>query len=149
MSLSLIAKGFLPGQHYQSMGAILQADTLCIYRDKNYPIGTLVTQNPEYRCAVAVTVDVAGGKWKPLIIHYLLGGTKRFGELQKLIGGVTQRSLTLQLRELEASGIVRREVFAEVPPRVEYSLTVLGATLAPTLDAMKSWGEHYLATKNR
>ncbi|HCW16475.1 helix-turn-helix domain-containing protein [Achromobacter sp.] len=98
----------------------------------------------EYRCAVEITVDIAGGKWKPLIIHYLLSGTKRFGELRKLIGGVTQRSLTLQLRELEASGIISREVFAEVPPRVEYTLTALGTTLAPTLEAMKSWGEHYL-----
>ncbi|MCC7634322.1 helix-turn-helix transcriptional regulator [Stenotrophomonas rhizophila] len=102
----------------------------------------------EYRCAVEITVDIAGGKWKPLIVHYLLSGTKRFGELRKLIGGVTQRSLTLQLRELEASGIVRREVFAEVPPRVEYTLTALGTTLAPTLEAMKSWGEHYLASRD-
>ena len=98
----------------------------------------------EFRCAVEITVDIAGGRWKPLIIHYLLSGTKRFGELRKLIGGVTQRSLTLQLRELEASGIIR-EVFAEVPPRVEYTLTKLGTTLAPTLEAMKLWGEHYLA----
>ncbi|MFY0476342.1 winged helix-turn-helix transcriptional regulator [Achromobacter marplatensis] len=99
----------------------------------------------EYRCAVEITVDIAGGRWKPLIIHYLLSGTKRFGELRKLIGEVTQRSLTLQLRDLEANGIISREIFAEVPPRVEYTLTPLGATLAPTLEAMKSWGEHYLA----
>lgn len=102
----------------------------------------------DYRCAVEVTVEIAGGKWKPLIVHYLLSGTKRFGELRKLIGGVTQRSLTLQLRELEASGIVRREVFAEVPPRVEYTLTPLGTTLAPTLEAMKLWGERYLASRD-
>ncbi|AQY65698.1 MULTISPECIES: winged helix-turn-helix transcriptional regulator [Pseudomonas] len=103
----------------------------------------------QYRCTVEITVHIAGGKWKPLIIHYLLSGTKRFGELKKLIGGVTQRSLTLQLRELEASGIVSREVFAEVPPRVEYTLTALGNTLTPTLEAMKSWGEHYLESKTR
>lgn len=102
----------------------------------------------QYRCAVEITVGIAGGKWKPLIVHYLLGGTKRFGELKKLIGGVTQRSLTLQLRELEANGIISREVFAEVPPRVEYTLTALGSTLAPTLEAMKSWGEHYLASQD-
>lgn len=102
----------------------------------------------QYRCAVEITVAIAGGKWKPLIVHYLLGGTKRFGELKKLIGEVTQRSLTLQLRELEADGIISREVFAEVPPRVEYTLTALGSTLAPTLEAMKSWGEHYLASKD-
>lgn len=103
----------------------------------------------QYRCAVEITVDIAGGKWKPLIIHYLLSGTKRFGELKKLIGGVTQRSLTLQLRALEANGIISRKVFAEVPPRVEYTLTALGRTLAPTLEAMKSWGEYYLASKHR
>ncbi len=98
----------------------------------------------KYPCAVQVTIDVAGGKWKPLIIHYLMGGTKRFGELQRLIGTVTQRSLTLQIRELESHGIVRREVFNEVPPRVEYTLTEFGKTLAPVLDAMKRWGENYI-----
>lgn len=97
------------------------------------------------RCAVEVTVEVAGGKWKPLILHYLLSGPTRFGKLRGLIGGVTQRSLTLQLRELETHGIVRREVFAEVPPRVEYSLTELGRTLTPVLKAMKDWGEDYEA----
>lgn len=96
-----------------------------------------------HRCAVEVTVEVAGGKWKPLILHYLLDGKKRFGVLRTLIGSVTQRSLTLQLRELEEHGIVRREVFAEVPPRVEYSLTDLGRTLAPVLRAMKNWGDDY------
>ena len=96
-----------------------------------------------FRCGVEVTVDVAGGKWKPLILHYLLDGTKRFGELRRLIGAVTQRSLTLQLRQLEEHGVVRREVFAEVPPRVEYSLTELGTTLNPVLKAMKRWGEAY------
>jgi DNA-binding HxlR family transcriptional regulator len=98
-----------------------------------------------YRCSVEATVEVAGGKWKPLILHYLMGGTRRFGELRSLIGGVTQRSLTLQLRELEADGIVRREVFAEVPPRVEYSLTELGRSLDPVLRAMKEWGDAYAA----
>lgn len=98
------------------------------------------------RCAVELTVKVAGGKWKPLVIHYLLGGTKRFGELGRLIGGITQRSLTLQLRELEAAGIVTRKVYAEVPPRVEYTLTPLGHSLAPTLEAMKDWGELYRTT---
>ncbi|WP_321917522.1 MULTISPECIES: helix-turn-helix domain-containing protein [unclassified Paraburkholderia] len=97
-----------------------------------------------YQCSVAATVDVAGGKWKPLIVHYLMNGTKRFGELRRLIGTVTQRSLTLQLRELELNGIVTRKVFAEVPPRVEYSLTEFGKTLAPVLEAMKQWGDAYI-----
>ena len=100
-----------------------------------------------YRCAVEATVQVAGGKWKPLIIHYLADGTKRFGELRKLIGGITQRSLTMQLRELEENGIVSREIFAEVPPRVEYTLTSYGKTLTPLLIAMKEWGETYIKRK--
>jgi len=107
-----------------------------------------VLEEQPHQCAVEVTIAVAGGKWKPLIIYYLLSGTKRFGELRKLIGGVTQRSLTLQLRELETHGIVSREIFAEVPPRVEYSLTELGFTLAPVLDTMKCWGDIYVS-KNR
>lgn len=89
-------------------------------------------------------MKVAGGKWKALIIYYLLSGTKRFGELGKLIGGVTQRSLTLQLRELEADGIITRKIYAEVPPRVEYSLTPFGQTLSPVLEAMKAWGDIYI-----
>lgn len=112
-------------------------------RDKKYTNGDMTRESTPYRCAVEATIQVAGGKWKPLILHYLLGGTKRFGELRRLIGGVTQRSLTLQLRQLEEHGIIRREVFAEVPPRVEYSLTETGETLAPVLEAMKYWGETY------
>ncbi|MGJ3699856.1 winged helix-turn-helix transcriptional regulator [Variovorax sp. AFSI2.2] len=100
-----------------------------------------------YRCAVDATVDVAGGKWKPPLVFHLLQGTRRFGELQKLLDGVSQRSLTLQLRELEADGIVRREIFAEIPPRVEYSLTDFGTTLAPVLKAMKEWGDLFIAQK--
>ncbi|SOC39532.1 HxlR family transcriptional regulator [Rhizobium subbaraonis] len=100
-----------------------------------------------YRCAVEATVHVAGGKWKPIIIHYLIGGTKRFGELRRLIGGITQRSLTLQLRELEECGVITRKVFAEVPPRVEYTLTEFGLTLIPVLSAMKEWGETYIQTR--
>ncbi|WP_225767050.1 helix-turn-helix domain-containing protein [Inquilinus sp. Marseille-Q2685] len=96
-----------------------------------------------YGCAVEVTLAVMGGKWKPVILYQLLEGPKRFGELRKTVGGATQRSLTLQLRELEADGILHRQVFAEVPPRVEYSLTEYGRTLAPVLDAMKAWGQSF------
>lgn len=92
------------------------------------------------RCPVEITVDVAGGKWKPMIIYRLFDGPRRFGELQRLAGNPSQRSLTLQLRQLEADGIVARRVFAEVPPRVEYSLTEFGRTLAPVLVAMRDWG---------
>lgn len=97
-----------------------------------------------YHCAVEATVDVAGGKWKPVIIYHLLSGTKRFGELKKTVGDVSQRSLTMQLRQLELDGVVERQVFAEVPPRVEYSLTAFGQTLAPVLKAMKEWGDTFV-----
>ncbi|MEW4401760.1 winged helix-turn-helix transcriptional regulator [Agrobacterium tumefaciens] len=92
------------------------------------------------KCPVETTVDVTGGKWKPMIIYRLLAGPRRFGELRRLVGDPSQRSLTMQLRELEVDGIVAREVFAEVPPRVEYSLTPFGQTLAPVLIAMRNWG---------
>lgn len=97
----------------------------------------------EYQCGVEAMTDIAGGKWKPVVLHHLMSGTKRFGELQNLIGNITQRSLTLQLRELEAHGIIHREVFPVVPPKVEYSLTEFGRTLGPVLQAMKEWGDIY------
>jgi DNA-binding HxlR family transcriptional regulator len=92
-------------------------------------------------CPVQVTLDVIGGRWKPLVIYHLRSGTRRFNEFRRLIPGVTQRMLTQTLRELERDGIVRREVFPEVPPRVEYSTTPLGDSLRPVMDAMAEWGE--------
>ena len=77
-------------------------------------------------CPVVNTLDIIGGKWKVLILYYLYGETRRFNELQRLLAGVTQRMLTLQLRELENDGIVHREVYPQVPPKVEYSLTAFG-----------------------
>lgn len=94
-------------------------------------------------CAVETTLSVIGGLWKPLILFHLLGGKKRFMELARLMPQPTQRMLTLQLRELEADGMVSRRVFAEVPPRVEYSLTEFGRTLAPILSILREWGERY------
>ena len=88
-----------------------------------------------------------GDKWKVLILRDLLPGTKRFGELKKSIGSVSQKVLTAQLRDMEQSGLVHRQVFAEVPPRVEYSLTDLGQSLKPILDAMQVWGEGYKTGK--
>ena len=82
-------------------------------------------------------------KWKVLILRDLITGTKRFGELKKSIGTVSQKVLTAQLRDMEGNGLVHREVYAEVPPRVEYSLTELGQSLQPVLDAMRNWGENY------
>ncbi|MGI5883857.1 MAG: winged helix-turn-helix transcriptional regulator [Candidatus Spyradocola sp.] len=87
-----------------------------------------------------------GDKWKVLILRDLLTGTKRFGELKKSLGGVSQKVLTAQLRDMEETGLLTRKAYAEVPPRVEYSLTELGRSLAPILDAMRSWGESYQAT---
>ena len=98
-------------------------------------------------CPVETTLMLIGDKWKILILRDLLTGTQRFGELKKSIGHVSQKVLTAQLRDMEASGLVHRKVYAEVPPRVEYSLTELGQSLKPITDAMGAWGEEY-QTKN-
>ena len=99
-------------------------------------------------CPVETTLTLIGSKWKVLILRDLMPGTKRFGELRRSIGGVSQKVLTAQLRDMEACGLVDRRVYAEVPPRVEYSLTKLGRSLRPILDAMWAWGEAY-KVKNR
>lgn len=99
---------------------------------------------PAPTCPVEAAMRVMGGKWKPLILFYLMDGTKRFGELRRLIPGITQQMLTLQLRELERDGIIHREVYREVPPKVEYSLTDLGRALDPTLRAMLDWGVQFM-----
>lgn len=94
-------------------------------------------------CPVETTLMLIGNKWKVLILRDLMPGTKRFGELKKSIGNVSQKVLTAQLRDMEEKGLVSRKVYAEVPPRVEYSLTQLGKSLKPILDAMWIWGEEY------
>lgn len=94
-------------------------------------------------CPVETTLALIGNKWKVLILRDLLSGTKRFGELKKSIGGVSQKVLTAQLRDMEENGLVNRRVYAEVPPKVEYSLTDLGLSLKPILDALWSWGDKY------
>ena len=94
-------------------------------------------------CPVETTLTLIGDKWKVLILRDLMPGTKRFGELRKSVGDVSQKVLTAQLRDMEKSGLVHREVYAEVPPRVEYSLTPLGRSLKPIMDAMRVWGEQY------
>ena len=96
-------------------------------------------------CPVETTLMLISDRWKVLIIRDLLEGTKRFGELKKSIGSVSQKVLTAQLRDMEESGLLTRKVYAEVPPRVEYTLTDLGYSLKPVLDAMKNWGEEYKA----
>ena len=99
-------------------------------------------------CPVETTLTLIGDKWKVLILRDLLTGTKRFGELKKSIGNVSQKVLTAQLRAMEENGLLIRTVYAEVPPGVEYTLTELGESLKPILDAMRNWGEGFKASLN-
>ena len=94
-------------------------------------------------CDVEATLSVVGGRWKPVLVCHLLDGRKRFGELCRLVPHATQRMITLQLRELEADGVISRHVFAEVPPRVEYDVTAFGRSLQPVLEAMQDWGRAF------
>ncbi|PFI99048.1 MarR family transcriptional regulator [Bacillus cereus] len=114
--------------------------------DINYPFLN------KYSCPVEAIFEVIGGKWKGVILYHLLDGKKRFNELKRLKPNITQRMLTLQLRELEADGIVHREVYREVPPKVEYSLTELGESLRPIILLMMEWAtnnmEQVLESRN-
>ncbi len=95
-------------------------------------------------CPVSYTMSKIGGKWKPIIIHLITKGGNRFGILQRSIEGISKQMLTKQLRELEADGILSRKIFAEIPPRVEYSLTELGESLMPIIVSMKNWGDEHM-----
>lgn len=95
-------------------------------------------------CAVEAAVNLIDGKWKSVILYHLMAGTLRFGEIRRHIPAVTQRVLTNQLRELETDGLVTRKVYAQVPPRVEYSLSPLGRSMEPVLIALKGWGDAHL-----
>ena len=114
---------------------------------KTHVEGTVATRFDHYDCSDGCPVEAAleqiAGKWKGLIIYHLMDGTLRFNELSRRVGDVTQRSLTKQLRELEADGIVRREVFAVVPPKVEYSLTDKGRRLRDAIEALREWGAQH------
>lgn len=94
----------------------------------------------ETMCPTEYTLKVIGGRWKITILYHLFLGVKRFSELQRELTGITQKMLTQQLRELEKDGIVHREIYPQVPPKVEYSLTALGASLKPVIEAMSDWG---------
>ena len=100
----------------------------------------LVVNSKEYHCVLDLTMAYIGGKWKCIIMWYLKDDKKRFGELRKLIPDITERMLTLQLRDLEKDGLVDRKIFAEVPPKVEYKLTVLGRSIIPVVEEMAKWG---------
>ncbi len=101
----------------------------------------------KYMCTFEITIDLIGGKWKPLIIWHLgTKGTQRFNELKRLLPQVTQKMLTQQLRELEADNLVNRKVYPQVPPKVEYSLTHLGESLMPILSMMCKWGDDYFGS---
>lgn len=106
-------------------------------------MGETITGKELPSCPVETTLTLIGDKWKVLILRDLMTGTKRFGELKKSVGNVSQKVLTAQLRAMEESGLLTRRVYAEVPPRVEYTLTETGYSLKPVLDAMWSWGEEY------
>src|SRR5215510_13295563 len=97
----------------------------------------------EVWCPIEATLEVLGGKWKGMVLHRLMFGTLRFNELRRMLPHVTQRMLTRQLRELERDGVIRRRVYAEVPPRVEYSLSEFGESLKPILLMMGEWGATY------
>ncbi len=100
--------------------------------------------NCNFGCAVEAAIEVIGGKWKGVVLYHLQDGTKRFNELRKIIPSVTQRMLTRQLRELEMDGVIERKVFAEIPPKVEYSITEFGKSLAPIIIALEQWGNQHI-----
>ena len=105
-------------------------------------------RHPGYgQCPVEAALDLIGGKWKASILFQLGRGKKRFGELRRRYPNITQRTLTKQLRELESDGLVARKVYAEVPPKVEYSLTAFGRTLEPLLKEMEAWGEAHVVPR--
>lgn len=100
-------------------------------------------------CPVETTLMLMGDKWKVLIIRDLLTGTKRFGELKKSLNGISQKVLTQHLRAMEKSGLIHRKVYAEVPPKVEYTLTEVGQSLKQVHDAMLDWGQAYKSKNNQ
>ncbi|SMD02746.1 winged helix-turn-helix transcriptional regulator [Sporomusa malonica] len=102
-------------------------------------------KNTEYQCSMELTLDLIGGKWKALILWYLGENTLRFSELRKALPKVTQKMLTQQLRELEESGLVKRFIYTQIPPKVEYSLTEAGKSLLPILATLCQWGLNYIS----
>ncbi len=106
-----------------------------------------MTLKKKYHCPVEAVIDLIGGKWKPLILWALRDGTLRFSQIEGALHGITQKMLTKQLRELEKDGLVSRKVYAQVPPKVEYSLTASGKTLVPVLDTLCQWGSEHMSSR--
>ena len=102
-----------------------------------------------YHCAMDVTMDYIGGKWKTVVLWYLIDEKKRFGELNKIIPDITEKMLSIQLKQLEKMGLVKREVYPEVPLRVEYSLTPFGKSLIPVLEEISKWGRSLASKKGK
>ena len=104
----------------------------------------------EYTCPITATMKVLGGKWKPILINAIyFTAPARFGELKRSVNGITQSMLTQQLRELEEDGIISRKIYAEIPPKVEYTLTEFGLTLSPIMLSMANWGKEYRINKQK
>ena len=117
-----------------------------IYKDKHYVVKM---NNKTYHCAMDITMDYVGGKWKTVVLWYLKDKTLRFGELKKLIPDITEKMLSIQLKNLEEDGLIKREAYAEVPLKVEYSHTEFGKTLIPVLNAIAKWGRHLGETEGK
>jgi DNA-binding HxlR family transcriptional regulator len=109
----------------------------------------IILSGREFHCAMDVTMNYIGGKWKTVVLWYLRKDKKRFNELRKLIPNITEKMLSLQLKDLEKDGIIKRKVYPEVPPRVEYYLTDFGKTLIPMLEEIARWGRNLAETKGR
>lgn len=123
---------------------------LIVYRPQHYSMDTRTHRHNAHDlteghhvCGVAETIRIIGAKWTVRILHALCDGTKRFGQLQRTLVGISPRTLSLRLQQLEREGIVQKKVFAQVPPKVEYSLTAKGKSLRHIIELMKSWGEHH------
>ena len=110
-----------------------------IIKDKEYIVKM---NNKSYHCAMDITMDFIGGKWKTVVLWYLKGKTLRFGEIKKQIPDITEKMLSIQLKNLEEDGLIKRKVYAQIPLKVEYSLTDFGNTLIPVLNAISKWGRH-------
>jgi DNA-binding HxlR family transcriptional regulator len=142
-----------PCQNPNGKVSFLKVLILFRHTHENHTIGVEMAgrgKNKVYSCSVEVAIGVIGGKWKSVILYHLIEKRViRFGELRRLLAKATAQMLTAQLRELEADGVVHRKVYPQVPPKVEYSLTPFGESLAPIIRAMAKWGESYASESGK